>query len=190
MISHALTIVINELKNHLADNYASTSTKPQVGLRNLAEGDVTSGGVERDIICFSLVNINTESAYKNLPDLKRNDTTFTAKYENPPIFLNLQILITATHSNYPDALNALSRAICFFQNKPIFTQDNVAPKSITTDAPADPHDKLESFKLIFELYSLRLEEVNHLWGTFGGKQYPFVLYILRGLDLKFTAVQS
>jgi hypothetical protein len=35
-----------------------------------------------------------------------------------------------------------------------------------------------------------MEEVNHLWGTLGGKQYPFVLYLLRMLDLKFQAVQS
>ena len=35
-----------------------------------------------------------------------------------------------------------------------------------------------------------MEEVNHLWGTFGGKQYPFVMYTLRLLDLKFRAVQS
>jgi hypothetical protein len=34
-----------------------------------------------------------------------------------------------------------------------------------------------------------MEEVNHLWGTLGGKQYPFVLYVLRMLDLKFKAVQ-
>jgi hypothetical protein len=35
-----------------------------------------------------------------------------------------------------------------------------------------------------------MEEVNHLWGTLGGRQYPFVLYMLRMLDLKFKAVQS
>ena len=51
-------------------------------------------------------------------------------------------------------------------------------------------DQLEEFKLIFDLYSPTMEEVNHLWGTLGGKQYPFVLYVLRMLDLKFKAVQS
>jgi hypothetical protein len=32
-----------------------------------------------------------------------------------------------------------------------------------------------------------MEEVNHMWGTLGGKQYPFVLYSLRLLELKFKA---
>ena len=35
-----------------------------------------------------------------------------------------------------------------------------------------------------------MEEVNHLRGTLGGKQYPFVVYVMRMLDLKFKAVQS
>ena len=49
---------------------------------------------------------------------------------------------------------------------------------------------LETFKLIFDLYSPTMEEVNHLWGTLGGKQYPFVLYTLRLLELKFKAIQG
>ena len=116
--------------------------------------------------------------------------TLSALYENPPVFLNLQILITATHTNYTNALLVLSRAIRFFQFKNVFTQDNVEPLSITVNRPDDPLDRLESFKLILDLYSPTMEEVNHLWGTLGGKQYPFVLYMLRMLDLKFKAVQS
>jgi hypothetical protein len=88
-------------------------------------------------------------------------------------------------------LSALSRAIRFFQSKHVFTQDNVAPTSLTTSSVViHPLDQLETFKLIFDFYSATMEEVNHLWGTLGGKQYPFVLYVLRMLDLKFKAVQS
>ena len=121
----------------------------------------------------------------------RNDTTLKVTYENPPVFVNFQILIAATHTNYINALSVLSRTIRFFQYKNVFTQDNVAPDSLTAlGAPIHQLDQLESFKLIFDLYSPTMEEVNHLWGTLGGKQYPFVLYMLRMLDLKFKAVQS
>jgi hypothetical protein len=41
-----------------------------------------------------------------------------------------------------------------------------------------------------DLYSPNMEEVNHLWGTLGGKQYPFVLYTLRMLELQFKANQG
>ena len=119
----------------------------------------------------------------------RNDITLSTVYENPPVFLNFQILITATHTDYTNALLVLSRAIRFFQFKNVFTQDNVEPLSITKNQPSNPLDQLESFKLIFDLYSPTMEEVNHLWGTLGGKQYPFVR-MSRMLDLKFNAVQS
>jgi hypothetical protein len=192
MISHALTIVMNELNTHLHEAY--TSELPQVELGNLAEGLLTGAGgngLQRNLLYLSVVNITEEKTLKNLPNRFPNDLTLKVTYENPPVFLNLLILLAATHTDYANALLVLSRAIRFFQYKNVFTQDNVAPESITTSSvPIQPLDQLASFKLIFDLYSPTLEEINHLWGTLGGKQYPFVLYIMRMLDLKFKAALS
>lgn len=193
MISHGLSIVINELKKHLEDAYGVPASNDEVQSGNLAEGLAGSGnngGVARDKLIFSVVNVKEEKALKNLPNFVRNDTTLRATYENPPIFLNFLILATATHSNYNNALLVLSRALRFFQSKNVFTQDDVAPSSITGNAPPNALDRLETFKIIFDLYSPTLEEVNHLWGTLGGKQYPFVMYTMRMLDLKFRAVYN
>jgi len=193
MISHALTIVINELEKHLTDTYGSGAVSPQVRLGNVAEGvgnASSSNGVPRDIVDLSMVNIREDKALKNVSNQVRNDVTLKVVYENPPIFLNCQILVVATHGNYSNALLMLSRTIRFFQFKNVFTQDSVTPASITTNAPANTFDQLETFKLIFDLYSPTMEEVNHLWGTLGGKQYPFVLYSMRLLELKFKAAQS
>ena len=193
MISHGLTIVINELKKHLQDAYSVPVSNDEVQTGNLAEGLVgvgNGGGVARDKLIFSMVNLKEEKALKNLPNYVRNDVTLRATYENPPVFLNFQILITATHSNYNNALLVLSRAIRFFQSKNVFTPDDVSPASITTNAPANALDCLESFKIIYDLYSPTLEDVNYLWGTLGGKQYPFVLYTMRMLELKFRAVYN
>jgi hypothetical protein len=139
---------------------------------------------------MSVVNIREEKTLKNLPNYVRNEAKLRVSYENPPVFLNFQILLTATHANYNNALLVLSRGIRFFQSQNEFTQENVKPASIKTNAPPHILDQLESFKLIFDLYSPTMEEVNHLWGTLGGKQYPFVVYTLRMLDLKFRAVRS
>lgn len=189
MISHALTIVMNELNRHLVDAYSSSGDVANLG--NLAEGlGNAATNVHREKLILSLVNIKEEKSLKNLPNQVRNDTTLRVVYENPPVFLNGQILIIATHGAYTDALLMLSRAIRFFQFKNVFTQDNVAPSSITTSQPLNPLDQLESFKLIFDLCSPTMEEINHLWGTLGGKQYPFALYMLRLLELKFKATQS
>lgn len=197
MIAHALTIVINELNMHLKDAYSPPPAFPppeEAGLVNLAEVVVatgtTSGGVSRERLNMSIVNITEEKSLKNLPNQVRNDVTLRVTYENPPVYLNFHILLAATHVDYTNALLMLSRAIRFFQFRNVFTQDNVAPDSITHKQPINPLDQLESFKLIFDLYSPTMEEVNHLWGTLGGKQYPFVMYMLRMLDLKFRAIQS
>jgi len=193
MISHGLTIVINELKKHIEDAYGVPASNDEVQSGNIAEGLIAAGnggGVARDKLIFSVVNIKEEKSLKNLPNFIKNDVSLRATYENPPVFLNFQILITATHSNYDNALLVLSRAIRFFQSRNFFTQDDVSPSSISVNAPASSLDRLESFKLIFDLYSPTLEEVNHLWGTLGGKQYPFVMYMMRMLDLKFRAVYN
>jgi hypothetical protein len=190
MISHALIIVMNELNSHLHKAY--DSDPPQVELGNLAEGLITGSGsigLKRNMLYLSMVNIKEEKTLKNLPNRFPNQTTLKVTYENPPVFLNFLILLAATHTDYANALLVLSRAIRFFQFRNVFTQDNVDPASITTSAvPIQPLDQLESFKLIFDLYSPSLEEINHLWGTLGGKQYPFVLYAMRMVDLKFKAV--
>jgi hypothetical protein len=193
MLSHALTIVINELEKHLSDTYGAGAVIPQVRLGNIAEGVGTGanpGMVPRDVLDFSMVNIREEKTLKNISNQVRNDVTLRVVYENPPVFLNFHILVVATHSIYANALLMLSRAIRFFQFRNVFDQDSVAPASLTTNAPANPLDQLEAFKLIFDLYSPSMEEVNHLWGTLGGKQYPFVLYTLRLLELKFKAAQG
>ena len=193
MIAHALTIVTNELERHLTDAYGAGAVTPQVRLGNIAEGvgnAGNAGSVPRDILDFSMVNIREEKTLKNVPNYTRNDVTLRVGYQNPPVFLNFHILVVATHSIYANALLMLSRAIKFFQFSNVFDQDSVAPASLTTNAPANALDQLETFKLIFDLYSPTMEEVNHLWGTLGGKQYPFAMYTLRLLELQFKAVQS
>ena len=188
MISHALTIVVNELNRHLL-TYATATPPNEARLGNLAEG-ITPAGASRDMLVLSVVNAKEERSLKNLPNYVRNEAKLTVMYENPPIFLNFYILVTATHENYLNALSLLSRGIRFFQFQNVFTPDSVAPDSITQHAPPNPLDQLVDFKLIFDFYSPPMEEVNQLWGTLGSKQYPFVLYTLRMLDLKFRAVQS
>lgn len=188
MISHALTIIINEMDKHFADTYL-LGEPTKVVLGNLAEG-FTANGDSREKLILSMVNIREEKTLKNIPNCLRNDITHNIIYENPPVFLNFQILITATHSNYTNALLVLSRAIRFFQFNNVFTQDSVDSLSLGKHKPDNPLDQLDAFKLIFDLYSPTMEEVNHLWGTLGGKQYPFVLYMLRMLDLKFNAIQN
>jgi hypothetical protein len=191
MITHALSIVVNELTRHLALYGPSPGTPVELG--NIAEGfrnGAGGTGVARDVLNLTIVNIKEEKTLKNLPNYVRDDLTHTARYENPPVFLNVQLLLVATHTSYNSALLMLSRAIRFFQSSTLFTETSVNPSSITTNAPLNVLDRLVTFRLGFDLVSPTLEEVNHLWGTLGGKQYPFVLYMMRLLDLRFHVVPT
>lgn len=192
MLAHALTIVENELERHLADTYGLPAVSPQVRLGNIAEGvgGGSPGAIPRDVLALSMVNIREEKTLKNLVQPVRNDATLRVVYENPAVFLNFHIMVVATHTSYMNALLLLSRTIKFFQFTNVFDQNSVAPASLVTNAPTNALDQLETFKLIFDIYSPTMEEVNHLWGTLGGKQYPFALYTLRLLEMKFRATQA
>lgn len=184
MIAHALTIIQKELDTHLKVYDAASTGKVVLG--NMAEGINTAGtGVDRDKLVITIVNIKEEKTLKNLPNYVRNDAALKVSYENPPVFLNFLLLLTATHLSYISATVYLSRAIRFFQYKNVFTQDDVAAGSLVAPEQVMEADQLVTFKLILDLYSPSIEEVNHLWGTLGGKQYPFVLYMMRMLDLKY-----
>lgn len=187
MISHALTIVRNELDGHLTTFGGNT---PHAVLGNVAEAAAQTGnGQTREKVLISVVNIQEERTLKNVPTYVRDDAALRVRYQNPPTFLNLAVLVAATHTNYGDALLALSRTMAFFQFHNVFTPHSVDPQSLTTGAPVQEIDRLVEFKLIFNLWSPTLEEVNDMWGMLGGKQFPFALYSMRMLELKFQATQ-
>lgn len=188
MIAHALTIVRNELERHLA-TYGGNS--PHADLGNVAEVSTGQGnnGQTRNRVLLSLVNLQEERSLRNVPAYVRDDSALTVRYENPPTFLNLAVLVAATHTAYSDALLALSRTLLFFQHRSTFTQDTVDPSSLSTGAPVNDLDRLAEFRLVFTLGSPTLEEVNDMWGMLGGKQFPFALYTVRMLELRFRATQ-
>lgn len=125
-------------------------------------------------ILLSLVNFSEEATMKNHPTytILNNDMV---TYKNPPINLNLFILVTACMTNYENALIYLSHAITFFQGKYSFSL-----KNSVTQVEGLPDD----FRIILDLYTLSFEQLNYLWSTLGGKQHPFVCYKVRLLQLE------
>jgi len=129
-------------------------------------------------LVISVVNIEEEATLRNQPISVRINGEL--KRKNPPEFINIYILFVATHSDYKTALNQLSEVIIFFQNKRLFT---------ATDEDGDDDEDDKNFpknieKITIEMYSLKLEELNHLWGILGGVYYPSVLYKVRVLRME------
>lgn len=173
MIAHALTIVRNEMERHLA---AFGGPSPHTELGNPADVGVNSVGHGlRDLLLLSVVTIRDERASRNLPDPVIEESARRV----PPSVLNLSLLVCATHSQYPDALTALSRAVTFLHATTVFTPQTVDPQSLVDGAPTNQSERLTNFRLVVDLRSPSFEEANSMWGMLGGRQYPFALYSMR-----------
>ncbi len=127
-------------------------------------------------LVVSLVNIEEDRIAKTQENYTRTDST--TLYSNPPLRLNLYILIAANKTDYNRSLEMLGLVMQYFQQYAVITK--------TT------HPNLDSSieKLLIELYSLNFEQVNHLWSTLGGKYMPSVLYRVRQVIIQEDIVTA
>ena len=95
-----------------------------------------------------------------------------------PTFLNLYLMVAAnfTGKSYPESLKYLARVIAFFQQQPVFDRNS----SPDMDAGID--------KLVLDMENLDRRELNNIWGMFGGKYLPSVLYRVRMISIDANAV--
>jgi len=171
MVDTALILLRDELTNYLATKDTATVVIDNIGML-----ETPTGSTLTDNIVITLVNIEEESTLKNQPALKRPFLN-NAIYENTPVYLNLYVLFTCNYSgnDYVLALKRLSYIISFIQSKNVFSaSSSVSGGSINLD-----DNDLVKLKFTMELYTLTFEQINHLWGSLGGRQIPFVMYKLR-----------
>ncbi|MEO8568606.1 MAG: DUF4255 domain-containing protein [Ginsengibacter sp.] len=180
MIDAALQLLRDELTSYLSAKDAATVVIDNIGLFETPAGNSLT-----DNIVITLVNVEEESTLKNQPALKRPFIN-SAIYENAPVFLNLYVLFTCNYSgnDYILALKRLSFVIRFLQSKNVFSSaSSVSGGSINLD-----EDDLVDLKFTMELYTLTFEQINHLWGSLGGRQIPFVMYKLRLVSITERAL--
>lgn len=171
MIETALLLLRNELINFLTGKDPANVVIDNIGLLETASGNTLT-----ENIVITLVNIEEESALKNQSPQKRPFIK-SAVYQNPPIFLNLYILFTCNFSgdHYQLALRRLSYIIQFIQSKNSFsTSSSVAASTLDLSQLG-----VSDLEFTLELYTLTFEQINHLWGSLGGRQVPFVMFKMR-----------
>ena len=114
--------------------------------------------------------------------MRNNYTTVTATSMEraEPLYLNLYVAIAANFrsARYKDALNFLSNAILCFQQTPIID------KSVQADMPP----AIE--KIIIDIENTNMNEASSLWGIFGGKYLPSILYKVRMLSVTPDGVRA
>jgi hypothetical protein len=172
MIDTALILLRDELSSYISVKDASVNVViDNIGLAETANGETLTNNV-----VITLVNIEEESTLKNQPALKRPFINNKGTYQNPPAYLNLYVLFVSNYSgnDYPLALKRLSYIIQFLQGKNSFSSS-----SSVFGGSLDLSNDITQLRFTMELYTLTFEQINHLWGSLGGRQMPFVMYKLR-----------
>jgi hypothetical protein len=171
MISESLAFLSTELNKFLNLKLGST-TDPRLVLGNIAkavDGDSASNPLNNRII-LSLINIEEDKVSKIRENYTKTSTGII--YKNPPILVNLYILIAANYSTYADNLKMMTFVIQFFQSQNSFTPTGypgLDPKIIQLNA---------------DLFTLNFEQINHIWSTLGGKYLPSAMYKIRQITVE------
>lgn len=137
----------------------------------LADSDHESAAEMANKVVLSLLTIDEEATLRNMPN--KSVVSNRTEYKNEKINLNLYVLFSGNKTFYKDSLRFVSKVIEFFQSKNKYTQANT---SFNRSLP--PFDEIEEFRFTLELYTPTFEDLNYIWGTLGGKQYPSALYKL------------
>jgi hypothetical protein len=184
MIKAALVLLREELRHYLAAKGDTTD----VILENIGLLETGDAANLQQRIVISLVNIEEESTLKNSKNYLRTGSGL-ASYSNTPVYLNLYLLFTANYTggdspknNYLLALQNLSFVISFFQSRNHFTIGGSQVPQLLGFFDAQDMlylPDLMDMKITIELYTLTFEQINHLWGSLGGRQAPFAIYKAR-----------
>ncbi|MBX3257534.1 MAG: DUF4255 domain-containing protein [Chitinophagaceae bacterium] len=134
--------------------------------------DSREGTTDKKIV-ISIVSIEEDKMLKTPDNYVKVNNEIT--YRKPPVWLNIICLFTfytKSAENY-EGLEMLENVVEYFQSKPRIDKMN-------TVVPGNFPDNLEEIRA--EFVSLNYEQTNDLWGLFGGKYHPSVVY-------KFKAVK-
>ena len=188
MLFNALEYLRLYLDALIEIEFRNNGTIPIV-LDNIGQAlDGQSNNSDNSII-LSLVNLEEEFTRKNQPPYRQTDAAGRVSRTNPPVALNAFLLVAANIENYGTALEAIAQVVGCFQAKRNFTVSNTGLEISESDLSFTAAEE-RRFRLLVELYTLTFEQMNHLWGTLGGRQVPFVLYKVRMVEIDRQLVQS
>jgi len=173
------------IKEHLEAYLVSVGLGKIVILDNIAlwqSGNEEANRLEGKVV-MTLIKMDEEPTMKNFPNhLVRDGKT---EYRNPPVNLNLYLLVSAHCESYDKSLRSMSKTIQFFQGKKVFTSTNTVYNRNNVS-----FDVLEQFRFVLDLYTPTFEELNNVWGMLGGRQLPSVIYRIQLIQIEQDKIQS
>ena len=169
MIFAAINTIKTELNNYISCELGNIS--------EILSADTSSSGTNAEII-ISLINIEENRISRDPQNFIKKSTGIILK--NPAIHLNLSLLFTSIKkgSGYESSITNVQKVIEFFQIKSVFDHINT---------PAlDPGIE----KLILDMVSMNLEQLNQLWSIIGNKYCPSVIYKMRMVTIDSVTDQQ
>lgn len=179
MINESLGFLCDELNRYLRQKLGLGPADIAVSMFNishLADGNNNGGNAPAANAYLSLVNVEEDRISKQQENYVRGENGI--RYQSPKLFLNLYVLFSVNEKTYEESLIKLSFITQFFQYNNVFD-------TLTTPGL---DERIE--KLIVDMCSLSFEQLNHLWGTQGGKYLPSVLYKIRQVTINENATTS
>ncbi len=133
-------------------------------------------------ITLSIINIEEDTVAK-VPNVYLPNTTQASsvdRYKSPAQNLVISLLFTAynkeqTTDKYQDGIIKLEHVIRCFQEQNVFYIDGTVEVDPTTQ---------DHIKIILDLESLKISELNQLWSMLGNKYMPSVLYRMRMITIQ------
>ena len=167
MLGSSLQLVTDHLNAAIARRFQTPSGQKHVILSplfNLGQG--LAPAVENVLV---LIPVNIQQESFTASDVPTRPGKFAKM--NPPLSLQLHFVLGVYYSaeNIQEGLNVLTVAMQVLEGKQVWNTQN------TPGLPS------EILKITTELCSLTFEQVNHLWGSLGGKQMPNAVYKMRVL---------
>ncbi len=172
MIEESLSYIKEELSNYLINDLQDSGVDVEIG--NIALFETEGGTTVSDRIVITLVNIEEESALKNNRNVQYSSDG-GIRYAAQPIYLNLYLLFCCNFENYKTSMKRLGHVLRFFQQRKKFE----IKSSTSSQNGALFLEEDQTFRLVFEMYTLTFEQINHLWGSLGGRQLPSVMFKAR-----------
>jgi len=162
MINSVFECITDKLENYF--NMIYSESAPKILVSNIVghDGELVLDPVTNQVV-LTLINVEGLE-FGSVRD-----------YSNKPQHIQLTFVVSVfTQQDYMEGLSFLSSAIAFFQENPVFTDEN-------TPQLDDRISKLE-----FSIATVALQDINGIWGAMGAKYLPSVVYRVKTLTYTST----
>jgi Pvc16 N-terminal domain len=164
VIDSALVFIKNRMNAHFNIEAISQGSAKEGPVAFVDSKTTDSITFKPDAVTALLVNAEQERALRAPDPFARSGADGAMQRVHPEIRLNLFVLFAVRYADYATGLGYLSKVIRYFQVNPTFDHRS---------AP-DLDDNIE--RLVIELVTLPLAQLNDLWSALRTAYVPSVLY--------------